>query len=173
MSKYQWVYTAGIEDIFGGIVPMSKLYVLNGIDAGRSFELKEGANTVGRSPENEITLQDTTVSRQHLTIVKNGDRYFATDLESKNGTFFDGKYLLPETEIEVKEGVPIAVGMTVLGIGKASMTVTQPFLVSVGLTEQTGDESGIFAIHKDKTNQKKLETLYRVSSVFEQTLPVK
>jgi pSer/pThr/pTyr-binding forkhead associated (FHA) protein len=152
---------------------MNKLYVLNGIDAGRSFELKEGANTVGRSSENEITLQDTTVSRQHLRIVKNGDRYFATDLESKNGTFSEGKYLLPETEIEVKEGVPIAVGMTVLGIGKASVTVTQPFLASVGLTEQTGDESGIFVIHKDKTNQKKLETLYRVSDVFEQTLPLK
>jgi len=152
---------------------VSKLYVLNGTDAGRSFQLKEGANTIGRSPENNISLQDTTVSRQHLRIVKERDRYFITDLESKNGTFLLGKYLPPETETEVKEGVPIAIGMTVLGIGETSITSTQPFLASVGLTAETGDESGIFAVHKDKTNQKKLETLYRVSDVFEQQLPVK
>jgi pSer/pThr/pTyr-binding forkhead associated (FHA) protein len=152
---------------------MSKLYVLNGLDVGRSFELKEGANTVGRSFENDVTLQDKTVSRQHLRIVERAGRYFLTDLESKNSTFFSGKYLPPDTEIEVKEGVPIAIGMTVIAIGAASMTVTKPFLESVGLTEQTGEESGIFVIHKDKTNQKKLETLYKVSNVFEQKLPLK
>jgi adenylate cyclase len=152
---------------------VSKLYVLNGVDAGKSFQLKEGANTIGRSPENDISLRDTTVSRQHLRMVKDRDRYLITDLESKNGTFLLGKYLPPQAETEVKEGVPIAIGMTVLGIGEVSITSTQPFLASVGLTAETGDESGIFAVHKDKTNQKKLETLYRVSDVFEQELPVK
>jgi pSer/pThr/pTyr-binding forkhead associated (FHA) protein len=152
---------------------MGKLYVLNGIDAGRSFLLREGTNTIGRFLENDIALQDATVSRQHLRILKDGDRYFVTDLESKNGTFFDGRYLLPETEVEVKKGVPIAIGMTVIGIGEASMTLMQPFLESVGLTSETGDESGIFVTHKDKTNQKKLETLYKVSNVFEQKLSVR
>jgi len=152
---------------------MSNLYVLNGFDIGRSFQLKEGANSIGRSFQTDVTLQDKTVSRQHLRIVKEEDRYFVMDLESKNGTFFGGKYLPPETEMEVKEGVPIAIGMTVIAIGEASMTLTKPFLESVGLTEETGDESGIFVIHKDKTNQKKLEALYRVSNVLEQKLPLK
>jgi len=152
---------------------MGKLYVLNGLDAGRSFQLKEGVNTVGRAFENDVILQDKTVSRQHIRIVNNAGRYFVTDLESKNGTFFSGKYLPPETEREVKEGVPIAIGMTVIGIGEASVILTKPFLESVGLTKQTGEESGIFIVHQDKTNQKKLETLYRVSNVFEQKLQLK
>ncbi len=152
---------------------MSKLYVFNGLNIGRSFELEEGANTIGRSFENDVTLPDKTVSRQHLRIVIKGNRYFATDLESKNGTFFGGKYLPPGTELEVKEGVPIAIGMTVIGIGKASMTLTKPFLESVGLTEEPAQDSGIFVIHKDKTNHKKLETLYRVSNVLEGNLPLK
>jgi len=63
--------------------------------------------------------------------------------------------------------------MTLIAIGEASMTLTKHFLESVGLTEETGNESGIFVIHKDKTNQKKLETLYRVSNVFEKKLPLK
>jgi pSer/pThr/pTyr-binding forkhead associated (FHA) protein len=152
---------------------MGRLYVLNGLDTGESFELKEGINTIGRSFENDFTLQDKTVSRQHLRIVKEADRYFVTDLESKNGTFFGGKYLSPETTWEVKEGVPIVIGMTVIGIGEASMTLTKPFLDSIGLSEETGGESGIFVIHKDKTNQKKLETLYRISNVLEEELPLK
>lgn len=152
---------------------MCKLYVLNGLEEGRSFPLKEGANTVGRSFEGDIALGDKTVSRQHLRIVRETNRYLVTDLESKNGTFLSGKYLPPETEAEVKEGVPIAIGMTVVGIGEISMTLTKPFLESVGLTKETGEQSGIFLVHKDKTNQKKLETLYKVSNVFEQTLPLK
>jgi pSer/pThr/pTyr-binding forkhead associated (FHA) protein len=160
-------------NIFGEVVVMGRLYILNGPDTGKSFQLKEGSNTIGRSFENDFALQDKTVSRQHLSIVKEADRYFVTDLESKNGTFFGGKYLSPETTREVKEGVPIAIGMTVIGIGRASMTLTKPFLDSIGLNETTGEESGIFVIHKDKTNQKKLETLYRISTVLEERMPLK
>jgi putative methionine-R-sulfoxide reductase with GAF domain len=152
---------------------MSKLYVLNGLDAGRSFQLKEGSNTLGRAFENDVRLRDKTVSRQHLRIENTAGRYFLTDLQSKNGTFLDGKYLLPGTEGEVREGVPIAIGMIVVAIGEAAMTLTKPFLDSVGLTREIGEESGIFVIHKDRTNQKKLEMLYRVTSVFEQSLMLK
>jgi pSer/pThr/pTyr-binding forkhead associated (FHA) protein len=161
------------KHVFGGIILMDKLYVLNGPDAGRSFQLKAGANTVGRSLENDITLQDKTVSRHHLRIVKQAQEYFLTDLESKNGTFFGGKYLPAEMEREVKEGVPIAIGMTIIAIGESSMTLSKPLLESVGLTEEIGEESGIFCIHKEKTNQKKLETIYRVANILEQKLPLK
>ena len=152
---------------------MSKVYVFNGLNIGRSFQLEEGSNTIGRSAENDVTLPDETVSRQHLMIVKKGDRYSVTDLESKNGTFYGGKYLSPGTEIEVKEGIPIAVGMTVIGIGEASATLTKPFLDSIGLTEEPWQDSGIFVIHKDKTNQKKLEALYKVANVLKQKMPLK
>jgi pSer/pThr/pTyr-binding forkhead associated (FHA) protein len=173
MANLWQTHATGIQKPPGVTIPMSKLYVLNGLDAGKSFQLKEGSNSLGRAFENDIRLQDKSVSRQHLRIRKAAKRYFLTDLQSKNGTFLEGKYLLPGTEREVQEGVPIAIGMTVVAIGESAVTLTRPFLESVGLTEETGEESGIFVIHKDKTNQKKLETLYRVSNVFEQRLPLK
>jgi pSer/pThr/pTyr-binding forkhead associated (FHA) protein len=152
---------------------MSRLYVLNGPEIGKSFQLKEGANNIGRSMGNDIPIQDGTVSREHLRIVKKADGYFATDLGSHNGTLIEGNYLTPGAEVEVKEGVPIAIGMTVLGIGETSLSLMMPFLDTASFTREAGDESGIFAAHKDKTNQKKLETLYRVADVFEQKLPLK
>jgi pSer/pThr/pTyr-binding forkhead associated (FHA) protein len=77
--------------LFLRVALMGRLYILNGPDIGRSFQLEEGVNTMGRSFENDVALQDKTVSRQHLKIVKKADRWFVTDLESENGTFFGGK----------------------------------------------------------------------------------
>jgi hypothetical protein len=152
---------------------MSKLYVLNEPDTGRSFELKEGANYLGRSHENEVQIKDETVSRQHLRILKKGNSYFLTDLGSLNGTFCGGHYLNAGIEAEVKEGMPIAIGMTLLCIGEQSLGEVMPFLDATGLNREIGEGSGIFAMHKGKTNQKKLESLYKISEVLALGLPIK
>jgi GAF domain-containing protein len=47
-----------------------------------------------------------------------------------------------------------------------------PFLDSIGLTRQTGEESGIFVEHRDRTNQRKLELLYKVSDLLRENLPI-
>jgi uncharacterized membrane protein len=155
------------------VLPMSKLYVLNGPDIGRSFELKEGVNYLGRSSGNDVQIKDHTVSRQHLRILKKGNSYFLTDLGSLNGTFFGGNYLIPGIEVEVKEGVPIAIAMSLVCIGEQALGHVMPFLDSTGLNREIGEGSAIFAIHKGKTNQKKLESLYKISEVLALDLPIK
>jgi hypothetical protein len=150
---------------------MTELHILNGRDAGLSFHLNEGINYIGRSSENDILIEDATVSRRHLRIVKESNRYFVTDVGSRNGTFFNGNHLVPGVEIEVQTGVPIAIGMTMLAIGSEFLPEMIPHLDSMGLTRDTGNNSGIFAIHKEKTNQKKLELLYRVTDLLQKGLP--
>jgi putative methionine-R-sulfoxide reductase with GAF domain len=152
---------------------MTKLYVLNGPQKGLSFDLKEGVTYVGRASDNDIQLEDKTVSRKHLRIVKTGRTYYVTDLKSRNGTFFNGNYLAPGIELELKEGVPVAIGMSVICLGEACRKHMLPFLNSIGLTEETGQESGIFHEHRDKTNQRKLELLYNVSDVLNDNLPIR
>jgi len=147
---------------------MGYLHVLNGPDTGLHLELKEGGNYIGRSPQNDVQLKDETVSRRHLRILKKTERYFLTDLGSQNGTFVDGRSLTPGIETEVKKDVPIAIGMTIIGIGDEACLQTRPFLDSVGLTKETGNNSGIFSVHKGKTNQKKLELVYKVTDTLRQ-----
>jgi len=46
---------------------VNKLYVLKGPQAGKSFDLRDGANYIGRSSQ-DIQIDDPTVSREHLKI---------------------------------------------------------------------------------------------------------
>ena len=151
---------------------MTRLHVLNGPGIGRSFELGDIATYIGRSPDNDIQIGDKTVSRKHLKIVKRGRKYFITDLKSRNGTFFNGNFIAPGLELELKEGVPIAIGMSVICLGEGCKEQMMPFLDSIGLTQEPGEESGIFVEHRDKTNQKKLEFLYKVSDLLTENLPI-
>lgn len=151
---------------------MTKLHILNGPKIGRSFELSDVATYVGRSLDNDIQIEDKTVSRKHVKIVKRGNKYFITDLKSQNGTFFNGNYIAPGLELELKEGVPIAIGMSVICLGEGCKEQMMPFIDSIGLTKQTGEESGIFIEHRDKTNQRKLELLYKVSDLLTENLPI-
>ena len=151
---------------------MTTLYVLNGPQSGKSFELKDGANYIGRSSR-DIKIDDPTVSRDHLKITAREGRYYVTDLKSRNGTFFSGNYLAPAVELEIREGVPIAMGMTVLCLGHGCLEEMTSFLDSVGLTRETGEQSGFYEVHKERTNQKKLELIYRVSDILGENLPVR
>jgi hypothetical protein len=152
---------------------MTKLYIVNGPEAGRPFELKEGPTYIGRSADNDIQIEDKTVSRKHLKIIKKADKYYVTDLKSRNGTFFNANYLAPGVELEIKEGVPIAIGMSVICVGEACKEHMMPFLDSIGLTKEHSEESGIFEQHRDKSNQRKLELLYSVSDVLMANLPIR
>ena len=62
------------------------------VDGGR-FALVSGDNVIGRDPEAEVTLDDTTVSRRHARIVVNDAGALIEDLGSKNGTHLHGERL--------------------------------------------------------------------------------
>jgi transcriptional regulator with GAF, ATPase, and Fis domain len=45
-----------------------------------------------------------------------------------------------------------------------------PLFDSMGLTTETASNSGFFAVHKAKTNQKKLELIYKITDLLQQSL---
>ena len=60
---------------------------------GSSFQLEAVMSTVGRDDENDVVLEDSSVSRRHaqLRLAASGDRVTVLDLRSANGTFLDGQ----------------------------------------------------------------------------------
>lgn len=64
--------------------------VLKGPQAGQTFELKNGANTVGRDVENQIPIQSKGISKVHAKMVVGAEGVTLVDLNSTNGSFVNG-----------------------------------------------------------------------------------
>ncbi|MGH7888981.1 MAG: FHA domain-containing protein [Thermodesulfobacteriota bacterium] len=54
-------------------------------------KLEKELTTVGRARENDILIDNPSVSRHHAIIQKKGERFAIRDLESANGTFVNGR----------------------------------------------------------------------------------
>ncbi len=55
--------------------------------SGEAFNLMGERNTIGRSPDAEVFLDDVTVSRNHALLVRRRDGLYVDDLGSLNGTY--------------------------------------------------------------------------------------
>jgi pSer/pThr/pTyr-binding forkhead associated (FHA) protein len=147
------------------------LYVLNGPEIGRSVELKEGVWSLGRAKDTDIRIQDATVSRTHLKIVIEKDRYFITDLKSQNKTYYGGKYLIPGEEEEIVEGAPVAIGMTVICLGEKCRDKMAPYLDTATLIRRKGERGGLEDRRK-RTWQKRGDLINKVFLAVKEDLPL-
>jgi pSer/pThr/pTyr-binding forkhead associated (FHA) protein len=145
---------------------MIKLYTMDGSEEGQSFDIKADAIYVGRSAANQVQIKDKFVSRKHLRIVKKGKEYFIKDLQSKNGTFVNGEAIPSGMEIQVGEGVPIVLGMSVICLGKACLESVMPFLDSIDLAKEVTDSETVIVQDRPMTSQKNMELIHRVSDVL-------
>ena len=152
---------------------MPKIYIMNGQDKGRSFDLEGDTVTIGRAPDVAARLKDKSVSRNHAEIIRRGNKYLVKDLKSKNGTFIDGMRITAETPYEIKEGVPIAVGKTFFSLGKAYPEDVLDLLDSIDLFKELNGEEDIVIKDRPMTAQKNMELIYKVSNVLMQSLNIK
>jgi hypothetical protein len=142
---------------------MPKLYILAGPDKDDYFELKGDFNYIGRSPHNDIRMRDLAVSRRHAKISNRVNSFFIKDLGSENGTYVRGERISPGVEVEIKEGVPVIIGMSVICLGSKCLELVSPFLESIGLSNEIREDSGVFKQHKTMAMQKIVELVYKVS----------
>ena len=151
---------------------MIELHILTGPDQGQSFQMKGDTISIGRSRDSDIQIKDRTVSRNHLKIIKKKDQYYVRDVKSQNGTFFNGEYIKPDEDVEVKEGVPIVIGMSVICLGKGCLEYIGPYLDSIELTQEIVDGKEEVVQNRKTSNQKILELIYKVSNILTESLDV-
>jgi transcriptional regulator with GAF, ATPase, and Fis domain len=83
------------------------LVVTNTDQAGTSYPVTATAIKVGKAPDNDLVIDHPTVSRNHLIIRRQGDRFLVQDLGSTNGTFIEGAQI---REAYLRPGVVLEVG---------------------------------------------------------------
>jgi len=85
------------------------LVATRGPNAGSEFAIRTDRTTIGRHPESDIFLDDVTVSRRHVEVEREGDRYTVQDVGSLNGTYLNRKLI--EGPTPLANGDEIQVGL--------------------------------------------------------------
>ncbi|MFC1535174.1 FHA domain-containing protein [Thermodesulfobacteriota bacterium] len=93
-----------------------RLTIVSGPMKSHSFEIKDEITFIGRSRENDIKINDSTISRRHVKIFKKNNKFFIEDLGSHNGLMVDGNRVKPGEEIELIDGVSYSIGDSVFSI---------------------------------------------------------
>ena len=101
------------EDEGTVVETIAYLEVDNGKEV-RTEEITTDNYIIGRSGNLKNYISSTSVSRQHIEIVKNNDQYFVKDLKSKNGTKLNGVRLSEGEEKELNIGDVIEIPDLVL-----------------------------------------------------------
>jgi pSer/pThr/pTyr-binding forkhead associated (FHA) protein len=150
-----------------------QLYVLNGSNRGETHRLNQGTNYVGRSIDNDVRIEDRTVSRKHLRIFRDNEKCFITDLKSRNGTFYRGSFMTPGASVEVEQGYPIALGMAVICVGESCADEIMPFPELLGLAVESKKDEKRGDDRRRKPNQKRMEFVLKLADVFKENLPIR
>lgn len=163
------VTSSGPRDVKG-----DRLYVISGPMRSHAFNLKREITIVGRAPDSDIQIRDSSISRSHAEIIRRGDMFLVKDLKSRNGTWINGISIAAGNEIEVAEGVPIALGETFISLGKEYLGGILPNEYSIDLSGREGERTKNL-LYKDRriTDRENLELIYEVSTVLMQSLDIK
>jgi signal transduction histidine kinase len=105
---------------------VASLFVIQGPDQGKRFELRGRPTALGRDGSNPIRLHDNEVSRRHAEVRLSDDyTYRVVDLGSANGTYVNGR---PVDTAALRSGDQVRIGQTVMlfneGNGNAERDMT-------------------------------------------------
>lgn len=95
------------------------MVVIDGPDAGRAVPL-DGPKVAGTAATVDLILSDDRVSSKHVRITPVDARFLVKDLESTNGTFFEGSKL---QELELSPGASLKIGRSTLRIEPSPRTL--------------------------------------------------
>ena len=100
---------------------MAKLMIQSGPRQGTQVELKPGLNRLGRHSDNDLQIDDPSVSGHHCEILLDSGSASVTDLGSTNGTYLDGQPI---------QSSPIRPGQT-LYLGVVQMLYDAPVSIRI------------------------------------------
>jgi uncharacterized protein YegL len=83
-----------------------------------TLELPFGVVTLGRGEQNNLAIQEPSVSTEHARLEVIAGSLTVTDLDSTNGTFLNGKQLPPNQPFVVQEGAKLTFGAVEFRVAK-------------------------------------------------------
>jgi diguanylate cyclase (GGDEF)-like protein len=154
--------------------PMIRVYVYAAPEECRPYEINKESAFVGRGEENDLQINDASVSRKHARVFKRGKDYFIKDLRSQNGTWIDGNIIQAGQKVRVHDGETVALGNVILSFGLKSPEGSIPNQYAIDLSRSLGGAESDSA-HGDTlmTNRRKLQQIHEITTSLIQSLDLK
>jgi len=89
------------------------LTVIKGVDKGKTVKVEDTPFIIGRDEDVDFSLSDEAVSRAHLIITYENGKLYVRDMDSKNGTYLNGKRITKE---ELRNGDILRIGDTTIKV---------------------------------------------------------
>ncbi len=99
--------TGALDALAGDDHSYAVLVVRRGPGEGTAYHLERPVVKVGRGPDQEVFLDDITVSRQHAELRSTPAGWVLVDLGSLNGTYVNRQ---PVTEAQLSSGDEVQIG---------------------------------------------------------------
>ena len=94
---------------------MAKIIISNDNNEVKELVLTEGTVTIGRTKDNDIQIDDVSVSAYHAKLVSFFKPTYIQDLRSTNGTYVNGKRVMEHT---LEHGDIVTIGTHRIFFGK-------------------------------------------------------
>ncbi len=91
-------------------VPVEEVYLegLAGLYEGQRVPITKSTYTIGRKDDNDFRLEDRRASGYHAKLHCRDDAFYLVDLDSKNGTFVNGRAI--KKEVRLSRGARLQIG---------------------------------------------------------------
>lgn len=123
---------------------MASLFVIQGSDQGRRYDLDDDAISLGRDNDNAIQLHDSEVSRHHAEVRVDVEGYMLVDLNSSNGSFVNGNQI---TEYQLANGDRVQLGRTLMIFTGGDDSSSLSLADEVDIVGQSASAAGSRIIH--------------------------
>ena len=159
--------------------------IVGGPAAGREIPIKALKVTLGRAASADIPIPDTVISRVHVALFRNGEKWMIKDLGSTNGTWVDGDKINGDTLLPLQTHVRIGNTLFELyeTVQKDDTTTLDESMISYRLTPITLDSLSLDATPEDlkkslcfyndvpaepqiRREQQKLTAIYQLQSLL-------
>ncbi len=110
------------------------LIIQNENQPSQQWAVNKDNIVLGRGEDSDIVLAERQISRHHIRVYREGDRYFVEDLNSKNGTWVNGQQLKGSRELVDGDEIHVALAIRIRFIGaNSTLTTDIPLFVSGSL----------------------------------------
>ncbi len=149
-----------------------KISVLNGSSLKTCFESEKEMIYIGRGTENDLSIDDPSVSKVHARIFKEGCLYYIEDLKSRNGTWVRGDAVVSGAQVEVKEGCLITLGDALIRLGETNSEDGDLKEITPHVSEFPCNQQADFTGTR-LSSRKKLETLYQAIATLLESIDLR